>query len=378
MDAGSPCRAPEQLGKRNVEHTLVLAQTGKFAAWPANNGIWHFGDTEIVVGHSVSDYIEKKGHNGVDPFQHGLSRSLDGGTTWSRESPAPFVDDSAPEDSADGIDFSHPGLALRLIGNGYPSNEVNFPRGGYLLSYDKGRSWSGLRSLGSLPDHPAFAGRNFSTRTNYLISGQSCVLFVSSRVQSDDKAVLWGTEKVACIRTGDGRDFEFLGWVVPTSDPFRATMPAAVQLPDGTLFVAARRRELPADASTGANFDPCWIDGYRSGDGGRSWAFAGRIADTGRWNGNPPALALTADGRLCCVYGNRDRATIEAVFSAYSGSTWSAPTVLRDDYHRDSFGDPDLGYPRLVANSDGTLVAVYYWATSSHPHHHIAATRWRP
>lgn len=303
---------------------------------------------------------------------------MDGGATWSSETPAPYVDDSVAEAADGDVDFAHPDIALRLIGNGYPSNETNFPRGGYLLSYDRGRSWSGMRSLGTLPDHPEFAGRNFSTRTNYLISGQTCLMFVSSRVQSDDKAVLWGTEKVACVRTSNGRDFDYLGWVVPPSDPYRATMPAAVQVADGTLFLAARRRQLPADASTGANADPCWIDGYLSRDGGQSWSATGRVAETGRWNGNPPALALTADGRLCCVYGNRDRATMEAVFSADLGATWSAPLVLRADYQRDGFGDPDLGYPRLVANADGTLVATYYWATATAPHHHIAATRWRP
>ena len=361
-----------------MHHAIVFAETGSFAAWPANNGIWSFADGELLVGHSVSPYVERKGHNGVDPFRHGLSRSLDGGTSWQSEAPAPFVDDSVAETTTKPVDFTHPGLALRLIGNGYPSNEVNFPRGGYLLSYDRGRTWSGLRSLGTLPDHPEFAGRNFSTRTNYLIDGDACLMFVSSRIQSDDKAILWGSEKIACVRSTNGIDFDFLGWVVPPGDPYRATMPSAVKLADGTLFVAARRRQLPADASTGANADPCWIDGYLSRDGGRTWLPAGRIAETGRWNGNPPALALTEDGRICCVYGNRDRATIEAVLSHDAGESWSAPMVLRNDYQKDSFGDPDLGYCRLARNAAGELVAIYYWANAEHPHHHIAATRWRP
>jgi hypothetical protein len=362
-----------------VEHAIVKAEPGTFVAWPANNGLWNFGNGEILVGYSLGAYVEKKGHNGAEPFRHALSRSLDGGRTWTDEQPSPFVDERHSEESSQPVDFSRPDLALRLVGNGYPANsDIHHPRGGFLVSEDRGRTWSGVRSLGTLPDHPEFAGRHFSTRTNYLIDGDACLLFVTTRVQSDDKAVLWGTEKIACVRTKDGLDFEFLGWVVPPSDPYRATMPAVARIDTDTLFVAARRRQLPADASSGANADPCWIDGYISRDGGRSWTFTGRVAETGRWNGNPPALALTGDGRLCCVYGNRDRATMEAVFSADDGSSWSQPTVLRNDYHRDSFGDPDLGYPRLTLADDGSLVATYYWATESHPHHHIAATRWRP
>lgn len=362
-----------------MDHSIVFAEIGTFVAWPANNGIWRFADGELLAGMSAGAYLEKKGHNGTEPYRHLLARSTDGGTSWAVEAPAPFVDGTLAQAPPETIDFTAPQLAIRMLGNGYPTdNDIHYPRGGFLVSRDQGRTWSGLHALGTLPDHVEFAGRHFSARTNYLLDGKTCLMFVSTRVQADNKPAVWASEKIACVSTDNGVDFEFRGWVVQPNDPYRATMPSAVRLADGTLFVAARRRHLAADAAPGANTDQCWIDGYLSRDGGMAWTHAGKVADTGRWNGNPPALALTDDGRIACVYGNRDRATIEAVFSGDLGAGWSEPTVLRDDYHRDSFGDPDLGYPRLTSNGAGELVATYYWATTQNPYHHIAATRWRP
>lgn len=361
-----------------MQHSIVAAEVGGFIAWPANNGIWRFADGELLVGYTRSPFAEQSGHNAAGTYRHGLSRSLDGGASWSMEWPEPFVDLCQPDPQPDAVDFTDPDVIVRMIGNGYPTNDdLSHAAGGYLVSRDRGRTWSGLRPLGTLANHSAFAGREFSARTNYLVDGPACLMFVSTRIPSDDKAALWQSEKIACIRTVDGLAFEFLGWVVPPDDPFRATMPAAARLDDGGLFVAARRRNLRVEPR-GGRLDPCWIDGYVSRDGGRSWRFAGQIAETGAWNGNPPALLHMDDGRLCCVYGNRDRATIEAVISTDGGSRWSAPSVLRSDFERDRFGDPDLGYCRLAAGMNGELVATYYWATQARPHQHIAATRWRP
>lgn len=361
-----------------MHHSIVAAEPGTFISWPANNGVWRFADGELLVGHTWSPYAEQSGHNAAGPYRHALSRSMDGGASWVVERPAPFVDNLHPEGGATALDFTDKNLIIRMVGNGYPTNDdLNHPQGGFIVSWDRGRTWSGLRPFGDFAERPEMAQRECSARTNYLVDGSVCLLLVSTRIPSTDKASLWQSEKVVCLRTEDGVTFEFLGWVVGPEDPFRATMPSGVRLADGTLFVAVRRRNLNVEPR-GGRLDMCWIDGYRSQDGGRSWAPAGRVAETGAWNGNPPALALTPDGRICCAYGNRDRATIEAVFSADGGDSWGAPLVLRDDFHKDSFGDPDLGYCRLAAGNDGELVAIYYWATGERPHQHIAATRWRP
>ncbi|KEF41196.1 MAG: hypothetical protein ER33_12585 [Cyanobium sp. CACIAM 14] len=122
----------------------------------------------------------------------------------------------------------------------------------------------------------------------------------------------------------------------------------------------------------------CWIDLYRSADRGRSWALAARVAETGTANGNPPALVRLEDGRLCCVFGERDQRRLIARFSDDEGCPWGEERVLRDDFHADRHDDPDLGYPRLTQRADGQLLTVYYWATRELPPQQIAATIWSP
>src|ERR1700752_3436330 len=73
------------------ETVMVYHQKGRFGGWPANHGIWSWGD-EILVGFSAG-YHKDLGpdrHN-IDhqkPEEHLLARSKDGGQTWSIEDPA--------------------------------------------------------------------------------------------------------------------------------------------------------------------------------------------------------------------------------------------------------------------------------------------------
>ena len=120
------------------------------------------------------------------------------------------------------------------------------------------------------------------------------------------------------------------------------------------------------------------MDAYASADKGKTWSRLGKVGDTGRHNGNPPALAELADGRLCCVYGDRSRQKLFARASADGGKTWGAEVVLRDDYQPDPLGDVDFGYPRVFRRPDGDLTVVYYWADADRPTGYIAATTWTP
>ena len=42
----------------NVKNTVVFKEPERFAGWPANNGIWSWGD-EIVVGFTLGYYKKK-------------------------------------------------------------------------------------------------------------------------------------------------------------------------------------------------------------------------------------------------------------------------------------------------------------------------------
>jgi len=360
-----------------MKHVIVAGKEGKFCGWPANNGVWTWeGGQEILVGFSYSEFEEQSGHNSagqVDPpsgIESKLARSTDGGRSWSIEKPGNFVDYRSvrPAKSPGGIAFDTPGFALRAVGIGYHGSAD--PQGSFFFSTDRGHSWQGPFRFNGLMEAPELAGMENTTRTGYLATGrQSCLLFMSARPKKNGG----GRDKTFVAETTDGgKTFHFVSWVVPLSDPHRAVMPAVARLKDGTI-VAALRRRIPDDDKT-----PCWVDCYGSKDNGRTWAFLSRVGETGGGNGNPPALVALKNGRLACAYGDRSRVKLFARLSADGGKSWGEEIVVREDFQPDKFGDKDFGYPRLVQNAKGDLVALYYWATKELPQQHIAATIWKP
>ena len=346
-----------------MSHTIAYYDPKIFAGWPANNGLWVFPDGEILVGCVTGPYSRQPGHNLLEPFTQRLLRSLDGGETWQVETPPGYVGSGGePCPPKTPLDFTAPGFALRLAGAGYHGSDE--PRGAFYASADRGITWVGPYALTGLHTHPELEGEAFSMRTDYLALGQHAALvFLSVR-----GGKRWKTDRAFCAQTEDGgMSFSFLGWMVPVADPHRSVMPSTVRLPGGALVSTLRRRRTDEEI--------CWIDAYHSQDGGKSWQLLGKVGDTGGWNGNPPALACLQDGRLVCAYGDRDRRKMIAQTSHDGGQTWKNETVLREDFAGDD--EPDFGYPRLCQLPSGELLAVYYWATDSHPQQHIAATRWR-
>ena len=74
--------------KISAQHGFVYRKSANFAAWPANGGIWHWGD-EILVQFQIGTYAENLEHqHAVDrdkPIRKILARSLNGGETWTHE-----------------------------------------------------------------------------------------------------------------------------------------------------------------------------------------------------------------------------------------------------------------------------------------------------
>lgn len=97
------------------------------------------------------------------------------------------------------------------------------------------------------------------------------------------------------------------------------------------------------------------------------------MGETGVHNGNPPGLAVLKDGRLACSYANRSTQQMLVRFSDDEGKTWGEEMVLR--HNPLSY---DIGYPQLVQNADGKMVAIYYLATEEHPHSYIEVSLWTP
>jgi hypothetical protein len=347
-----------------VKHVTVYKEDGRFGGWPANHGIWSWGD-EILVGFEAG-YLEPKerGH-AIDyarPAVHALARSLDGGETWTIETPpglrpppgqrvarVPTGSDGKPTLPFTGtMDFAKPGFALtaRML-------DIHVGPSRFYSTEDRGRTWQGPFEV------PTFGHQGIAARTDYLVEGpRTLTMFLTAAKHSDGKQ-----GRVLCVRTTDGgRTWTLVSPVGPEPPPGqKAIMPSSVRLDERTILTAVRL--------VGS------IDLYRSGDNGRTWAFVGKpVPGTGANNGNPPCLTRLTDGRLALTYGYRSAPYgIRARLSADDGRSWGREIVLRQDG-----GAWDLGYARTVQRPDGKLVTVYYFNDRPDQERYIAATIWDP
>lgn len=329
----------------NARHVKVFYEKGRFAGWPANNGIWQWG-SEMLVGFSLG-YLappEEQGLHQIDaarPQTTMLARSLDGGETWL-VSEAGYPDGELrpfPTNMA----FDTPGFALNARGDTA------------CISLDRGRTWSG-------PFRLPFADLHLRARTDYQVLGsKDLILFLTAQKTNDRE----GRPFCARTRTG-GKYWNQFAWIGPEPPTGYSIMPSSIRVPNGDFLVALRRRD---NGPTEHNF----IELFRSRDGGLSWQWlANPVEEDGAYSGNPPSLVRLADGRLCITYANRNEPrTIRAVFSSDGGTTWGRECVLRH-----GAGEPDIGYTRTVQRPDGRLVTVYYWVDEPRTERFIAATIW--
>ncbi len=352
-----------------IEHVIVYHEPGRFGGWPANHGIWSWGN-EILVGFSIGYHkdLGAERHN-IDrekPEEHVLARSRDGGQTWAIEHPARqhvligtagMRHGTLPADYAEpepvycpgGIDFTHSDFAMTCRMEG-----VNTGTSRFYYSYDRGHNWKGPFRL------PLFDQKGIAARTDYIVNGkQDCLLFLTASKSNNREG------RPICGRTIDGgKSWRFISYIGPEPKGY-SIMPATVRLSDRELLTTIRR-----GAEEGKR--KAWIEAWRSSDNGESWSqLDDPVANTGE--GNPPDLLKLADGRLCLTYGHRAKPFgIFARLSSDAGKSWGEPITLRDDG-----GGRDLGYPRSVQRPDGKVVTVYYfWDAKSGPERYIAATIW--
>ena len=73
-----------------MRNLIVYQEKGRFCGWPANNGIWIWGD-EILVGFERAYYEEFEQSHSIRrdlPSEARFARSLDGGESWHLEEKA--------------------------------------------------------------------------------------------------------------------------------------------------------------------------------------------------------------------------------------------------------------------------------------------------
>lgn len=367
----------------HIEHVVVYREAGKFAGWPANYGMWIWGD-EIVVGFTQCTQLPKAGFHTRDRNQPSYpmqARSLDGGRTWNTiRTPASspggrgFSADEhmipalrvaraieqglepLPRPCPGGIDFTGPNFAMMVARTGLRGGTVAW----FYLTEDRAHTWQGPFAL------PMFGQTGIEARTDYLINGpQDAMIFVTATTEAGEEG-----KGVLMARTTDGgQNFNLVSWVA-TSERDELIMPGSVRVDAKTLLTALRCSVREGEFEE----VPTWIDLYESTDNGATFHYLNRpVPDVGS-GGNPPALTRLHDGRICLVYGYRAQPFgIRARLSEDNGKTWGEVIHLRDDGTAS-----DLGYPRTVQRADGTLVTTYYFNDHPDTERFIGATLWKP
>src|SRR5262249_11793123 len=281
----------------------------------------------------------------------GLARSLDGGETWTIETPRdllpPAQGGREPRNLEQPMEFTKAGFAMTI-------RFLDTNKGPSLLwfTYDKGKTWSGPFRF------PQFSF-GVLARTDYLVEGPRQALVFLAAAKSNHRE-----GRPFCARTTDGGlNWKFVSFLGEEPPGF-AIMPSTVRLSKSQLLSLVRVKEGDANR----------IEAYRSQDNGASWANEGAVADTGAFGGNPPMLFRLLDGKLCLTFGYRaEPYSIRARLSRDEGKTWGPIMTLRG-------GAPtwELGYTRSVQRSDGKIVTVYYFNDAPHNERFIAATIWDP
>lgn len=341
-----------------VDHVVVYKQPERFAGWPANNGIWAWGD-EIVVGFTLGYHDDEK--QGGHPIRRDRpstamqARSTDGGATWKIETPN-YVDENGreptPTEPTGGIDFEHADFALMFRMEGSNSGFSQF-----YFSHDRCRTWQGPFKL------PTFGRKGIFARTDYIVQGKHRLMAFFTAAKDGG-----GEGWPFAARTDDGgASWEFVGWIGPQpGEGGYAIMPSTLRLKNGALLSMIRRRGVFEDGKR------WWVEAFLSPDDGRSWYMLDEPYLPNR--GNPTHMIRLRDGRIALTYGWRGAPYgVRAKLSSDEGKTWSDEIVLRDDGK-----GWDLGYPRTIQRADGKIVTAYYFNDRHGKERYIAATVWDP
>ena len=122
------------------QHVIVWREAGRYGGWPANHGLWAWGD-EILVGFS-GGYMapgtvgaggpQRHPIDRTRPEQHLLARSTDGGANWSR-----LASQAVTDAYAMGVGAPKPGSNYPALFIAGTANNTT----GFFRSDDQGQTW---------------------------------------------------------------------------------------------------------------------------------------------------------------------------------------------------------------------------------------------
>jgi hypothetical protein len=358
------------LTKKNV---VIASEPGRFKAWPANGGLWRWGN-EILAVYTDAAFLAKDlnqhTYDRTAPIHNEQARSLDGGRTWRIEKGtlrpgqpgAPAYGSNGPEPRSldKAMTFTHPDFVFHIE---YTNPEYGYSR--FWYSNNRGRSWEGPFAF------PSLGYAMVASRTNYVIKSPRDMLLVitaSNKSQANEDQ----NHNVLVSTSDGGLTWKKVSTIGSIPSPGGANAPnfsimgTLTALSDTALFSMSRNLQTSAELN-----DRNWIDAFTSNDRGQTWKFTSRISQT---YSSPTSVTRLPSGRLVVTYGYRVAPFgIRARTSDNNGKTWSEEIVLRDDG-----GNFDLGYTRDVLLGDGKLLTIYYFNNDPSKERYIAGTIWDP
>jgi Neuraminidase (sialidase) len=298
------------------------------------------------------------GHVGKHGYA-GLSRSSDGGVTWTE--PVKIFDLPKADDGVDAHGVLRDGTILYgAVSYGWEGERYSYKNwyaNSYIIrSQDQGHTWSEPAKVNIAPFTWAYPfGRIIELADGQLLMtmyGGYLPLSLRGPAANDKDDVTREMRKLGDQKPEQQRgDFAFIikskdggktwGDLHVIARGFNETCP--VLLPNQRILVAMRSTEGGAYTATSY-----------SDDDGNTWSVPVQISNQSE---HPADLLLLKSGELLLTHGQRNKPYgVQVMVSKDNGTTWGANRIMLawDGDHM------DLGYPVTVQRKDGKLVTAYY------------------
>ena len=317
-----------------MEEIVIHKDHAAYCAFP---DLVKLSAKELVVVYREADRREAPTH--LDSSSRAvLSRSLDGGQSWTREGIVYNDEDGIQDPSitqlADGT------LLCNFFKWQVQKVEpfLHKVRGTYLISSkDGGRSWSDLEKLPT----SSFEITATSDAALELPTGKLLVPIYGS---------LPGEGRRAMVAISDEQSWRLSTIAFDPLGNMDFGEPALCLLPSGRILCMLRVERVEQ-----------YLWSSYSDDEGETWSIP---KPTPIW-GFPPHLLVLQDGRLLCSYGyRRPPYGVRACLSEDGGKTWELQNeiVIRSDGEHG-----DLGYPSSVELAPGEIFTAYYFHEKGSP-----------
>jgi len=298
------------------------------------------------------------GHVGKHGYA-GLSRSSDGGMTWTE--PVKIFDLPKADDGVDAHGVLRDGTILYgAVSYGWEGERYSYKNwyaNTYIIrSQDQGHTWSEPAKVNIAPFTWAYPfGRIIELADGQLLMTMYVgylPLSLRGPAAKDKDDVTREMRKLGDQKPEQQRgDFAFIikskdggktwGDLHVIARGFNETCP--VLLPNQRILVAMRSTEGGAYTATSY-----------SDDDGNTWSVPVQISNQSE---HPADLLLLKSGELLLTHGQRNKPYgVQVMVSKDNGTTWGANRIMLawDGDHM------DLGYPVTVQRKDGKLVTAYY------------------